>query len=237
MPTDTATKTCSTCGEAKSTSEFHKNPKGKGGRHSQCKECIKASRRARYEENRDKVLAYQARHYLANQARILAKQADYYQSNKAKIVAYRRARPHIYWEFEYRRRCAKYGLTPVIESFTRDDVINQYGNRCAYCPDGAFEELDHFIPVAAGGPHTLANCRPACRATSARTTPLTVTTSRPCAWRWQPDDHRGIDGWGRAQGPAPEDHEDLAYCPLEGPGATPIRNPHQGRAVRRSPST
>ena len=66
------------------------------------------------------------------------------------------------WTAAYRRRCAQSGHRPVVEYFTRDDVIAAYGEGCFYCPEGQFEELDHFIPVAAGGVHTLANVRPSC---------------------------------------------------------------------------
>jgi 5-methylcytosine-specific restriction endonuclease McrA len=51
----------------------------------------------------------------------------------------------------------------VVEPFSRTEVIKRYGDRCAYCTPGDFESLDHFVPVAAGGPHTLDNVRPSCR--------------------------------------------------------------------------
>jgi HNH endonuclease len=63
----------------------------------------------------------------------------------------------------YRCRCRLYGLQPVVEQFSRKDVVEHYGNRCAYCTVGDFESLDHFVPVGAGGPHTLGNARPCCR--------------------------------------------------------------------------
>ncbi|RAI25116.1 HNH endonuclease signature motif containing protein, partial [Rhodoplanes serenus] len=39
-----------------------------------------------------------------------------------------------------------------------------YGDGCAYCETGEFEELEHYTPVKAGGPHTLENVRPSCSA-------------------------------------------------------------------------
>ena len=78
------------------------------------------------------------------------------------MAAFKQANRHVWWEDGYRRRCRRYGLTPFIVSFTREDVINQYGDACFYCPDGAFEQIDHCIPVAAGGLHVLANARPSC---------------------------------------------------------------------------
>ena len=35
-------KTCTKCGESKLLSEYHKNKRGKYGRHAKCKECVKA---------------------------------------------------------------------------------------------------------------------------------------------------------------------------------------------------
>lgn len=82
---------------------------------------------------------------------------------------YRAKNPHRQWIGSYRDRMRKLGLADqiVVDEFTRDDVIMLYGDGCAYCPDGAFEELDHFIPVCHGGPHTLKNVRPACVACNA----------------------------------------------------------------------
>lgn len=37
-----------------------------------------------------------------------------------------------------------------------------WGNRCWMC-GGPYEEADHVIPLALGGPHCLANLRPACK--------------------------------------------------------------------------
>ena len=77
--------------------------------------------------------------------------------------ANRAASPHRAWESYFRHRCTYYGIEPVIESFTREELLARYGNRCFYCATGDFEVLDHFVPIAAGGPHTLANARPSCR--------------------------------------------------------------------------
>lgn len=39
--------------------------------------------------------------------------------------------------------------------------ISVFGDRCAYC-GGEWSHLDHVKPIAKGGPHCLANLRPAC---------------------------------------------------------------------------
>lgn len=80
----------------------------------------------------------------------------------AKNRQYTRDNPHRSWAASYRARARRFNLPIVEEDFTRADVIRTYGNHCVYCDSGAFEELDHFEPVCKGGPHTLANVRPAC---------------------------------------------------------------------------
>ena len=75
---------------------------------------------------------------------------------------YHRANPHRQWIASYRTRAKHFGFTPVVEEFTREDVILAYGNHCVYCDVGEFEELDHATPVCKGGTHSLGNVRPAC---------------------------------------------------------------------------
>ncbi|NDV08114.1 HNH endonuclease [Rhodococcus sp. IEGM 248] len=65
-------------------------------------------------------------------------------------------------ETRYRQRCRSYGFEPVVEPFTREQQIDRYGDRCAYCKTGAFETSDHILCVAAGGHHTLENVVPCC---------------------------------------------------------------------------
>lgn len=42
-------------------------------------------------------------------------------------------------------------------------TLNHYRWRCAYCLDGPYEAIDHFIPVGAGGGTTADNCVPSCK--------------------------------------------------------------------------
>lgn len=42
-------------------------------------------------------------------------------------------------------------------------TLKHFEWRCAYCPDGSYEALEHFVPVEYGGGTTAANCVPACK--------------------------------------------------------------------------
>lgn len=77
------------------------------------------------------------------------------QRESARVARHRR------WERDYRLRAASCGRVPKVESFTAAELVAKWGNECIYC-GGAFEELDHYIPIAAGGDHSLLNCRPSC---------------------------------------------------------------------------
>lgn len=81
---------------------------------------------------------------------------------RVRAYAWRAERPHVKWKAAYLRRARAFGFTPLLEEFTRDDVIERWGDGCAYCESGAFEELDHFVPICLNGPHTLGNVRPSC---------------------------------------------------------------------------
>jgi hypothetical protein len=66
-------------------------------------------------------------------------------------------------EWDYIRRCRKYGHRPVVEHFTAQQLVERYGDACYHCAVGAFECLDHLVCVRVGGPHTLDNTVPCCR--------------------------------------------------------------------------
>jgi hypothetical protein len=79
----------------------------------------------------------------------------------------RTAKPHIGWESDYRARCRRYGLIPAIVSFTREQLVDCSGDSCVDC-GGAWDQIDHRIPVAEGGRHDLQNCRPICAGCNGR---------------------------------------------------------------------
>jgi hypothetical protein len=132
----TDTVLCSTCHKNKHLCEMARDRSTKTGHRSQCRECRKYYDRSRYETHRDAILA---RHR-----------------------EYRKAHPEAAWAADHRRRARSYGLQLVTEVVTPSQLIAQWGDRCHYCP-GPFEVIDHRIPVAAGGHHTVLNVVPCCR--------------------------------------------------------------------------
>lgn len=177
-------KTCSTCGEEKPLDAFARRRDSTDGRRGQCQDCRKGTgseyQAAYYRANKDRVQARHREHYAANRDRVKGQYAEYrertreqrrqrnreyYSENREEIAERRAERYWVNWPWEYRRRMARFGLeiTEPVEEFTRDDVIQRYGDRCYHCGVRPFEELDHYpIPVRAGGPHTRENVKPAC---------------------------------------------------------------------------
>lgn len=185
-------KTCSGCGETLPFDAFNRCKSKPDGRQSRCKPCRKAHYaanreavidrvRAHYAENREVIAerhrAYrrtnseaiaESKHawYAANREAITARRRAHRAANRDAVNerkrAYHQANPHVEWVADYRKRARRYGFVPVVERFTRDDLIARYGDACAHC-GGTFDELDHYpIPVSQGGPHTIENCKPAC---------------------------------------------------------------------------
>lgn len=76
--------------------------------------------------------------------------------------------PHIRWRYGYLQRCEKYALVPALVPFTKEALIEAWGDRCFDCGDQDWDQLDHRVPVAAGGTHDLDNCRPVCASCNRR---------------------------------------------------------------------
>ena len=119
-----------------------------------------------YRANRDHVLARRAEYYAENRDKIRAYGAEYRAENRDKIrardTAYHAENPHTKWESDYRRRAKHFGFTPVIESFTKDELMARWGDKCFHC-GGEWSEIDHYpTPVSRGGHHTLETVVPSC---------------------------------------------------------------------------
>ena len=174
-------KFCNGCLESKPLSEFNRCRSKRDGRQSRCATCtrtaslkwakenaerVKANDAAYYAENRERLAVKHSEYYRENRDRVLRHHADYAAENaetiKQRKAVYRTENPHIVWGMKYRRRAKEYGFNPVVESFTRDELIARWGDVCWHC-GGEFVELDHFpVPVSRGGAHSLENCRPSC---------------------------------------------------------------------------
>lgn len=179
------TKQCKTCEEHKPLEAFYNRKASKDGKYAECKKCHNARVAAREKERRATDADYRERWRAYNREYVrnrYATDADYRERQRDYAREYHKEhyendpqrRQYLrdyyaqqvesgdYWVYDYTARCKKAGLSPVIERFTRQDVIEKFGGRCYYCDTGAFEHLDHYVPVSKGGPHALENVRPSC---------------------------------------------------------------------------
>lgn len=139
MPTITLSdtrKTCSKCREVKPRTEYQSDRSKRDGLSAQCKSCKNLNRKRWSEKNRER-------------------------EHETKTAYRNTDGKHIKWEARYRRRCAAFGVEPTIKSFTKAQLIEAYGDACVDCA-GPWTDLEHVVPVSAGGEHSLDNCRPLC---------------------------------------------------------------------------
>lgn len=61
----------------------------------------------------------------------------------------------------YTKACRSINVPPVVERWTVDELTARWGDECHYC-GGDWTDVDHYVPIAEGGHHTIENCRPAC---------------------------------------------------------------------------
>lgn len=128
---------------------------------------IAAYNRAYKSENKHKIKAY----YERNKSAICAKSAEYIRSHR-----------QLYRTAAHRRRARKLNLPSTLTHQMWDEILIQYGCRCAYClkPDDHLEQ-DHVTPLSRGGGHTPENIVPACRTCNASKhakTPLEMLVGR-----------------------------------------------------------
>lgn len=173
-----AQKICNVCKLIQPISYFTKDNYQLTGSSKLCKACQSQY----YQNNKDVILnrnlqsqrKYKLKNNLRkitwaikNKYKVIKTNQNYYKRNIDKITAYNKK-----WAKEnvlaarnkgHRYRVRKRNNT--IHSFTKQQLIQRisvFGFMCAYC-GGNFDHIDHVIPISKGGPHCLANLRPACK--------------------------------------------------------------------------
>lgn len=118
-----------------------------------CSKCYNTDYRRRHP---DKVRAKNAKWRAANTEAARAANREWRERNKD----YDRNRTREWWRTST-RRAIRSGSAP----FTAEQLsqrVEYYGGKCWICKEAPYEHLDHVKPLNKGGPHILANLRPAC---------------------------------------------------------------------------
>lgn len=143
-------KRCTKCAELKALSEFRKDRSGKNGLRSQCKACA---------------AAYGKRYRATHPERVAAKNRRWCQANPEKAAAYAKQwaqeHPEKRAATQQRRRARKLGAT--IAPFDESQVYERDGLQCVYCGSTDDLTLDHIVPLAGGGAHSIDNLTVACQ--------------------------------------------------------------------------
>lgn len=180
-------KTCSKCGESLDKSFFNKEKKNKDGLTSCCKSCRAINSKKFRETNIEAVRKYKRDYAKSNVSQIKLSRQRHYKNNKQIILnknkdwqrnhpQVRKAITRTYYlknKLYYKLKCAERNARKqklTIQKFSTQEFeqrMSVFGNKCFYC-GGAFEHVDHAIPLIRHGYHCLANLRPACKSCNLR---------------------------------------------------------------------
>lgn len=163
-------KTCSKCKQIQQLSNFAKQSKSKDGLQSQCKDCKRAGNRLTMQKWRQ---ANPELHRLRNKASRLSdpdkarrQRADRYQKNKE--AENNAARNYYKNNPERIKEAASIRKRRVQEAgvfwVTNKELKRLYSSSCHVCGSNRKIELDHIVPIAKGGRHSIGNLAPLCRA-------------------------------------------------------------------------
>ena len=174
-------KACTKCKQVKPFADYYVDSNTKGLRAA-CKKCCNVSAKKSRDKNPNQHRATNLAYYYKNKEKLneerRTKWPEVYQANieqhREKHRRYGKENPHKVREFARRRRARKRmnGFEPYEEA----QVLKIHGTVCHICggpidvskprkvgsPGWAFSlQIDHVIPLAKGGPDTLANVKPA----------------------------------------------------------------------------
>lgn len=130
-------------------------------------EAARAKARAYRSANREAVRRWKQAEYQRDGEKIRARMRRQYDSDKdrwkAAVLAWARANPETVRERNRRYRARKANASiGVVTPALLDAKLAYWGHRCWLCGDDP-TTWDHVKPLNKGGPHMLANLRPACR--------------------------------------------------------------------------
>lgn len=144
-------KTCNRCGDTKPPSGFARRSQSSDGLQSHCRDCQRIAARQWKLKNRERYLMQKKGWRDRNKSNRAEYDRAYAKRNPEKAAEKSR---------RYRARQASAATCP----FTADQLdarMSMFAG-CWMCR-GPKEHIDHVKPLAKGGPHMLANLRPACR--------------------------------------------------------------------------
>ncbi len=118
-----------------------------------------------YSDNRDKWSEYHVKYYAKNADKIKARSSKWRADNPE-----RASRQVQDWLIRNRQSQREYGhkrrakqRANGVYLITKNELNKLYNSTCLYCGSNQSITLDHIIPIARGGTHSIGNLAPACK--------------------------------------------------------------------------
>lgn len=157
-------KTCSKCLQELSLQAFGVSSNSKDGLQSRCKECYNAYHRQFYKSNSEKIKQRTAKYFAANRDELNHKRKVYRQNHLEQELATSKR-----WAENNRHKARAYKAKNNAKrkqakafSVTSKDIARVLAMNCFYCQETASEHIDHIIPLARGGTHSVGNLIGSC---------------------------------------------------------------------------
>jgi 5-methylcytosine-specific restriction endonuclease McrA len=159
-------KTCSICKQLQSIDSFGYNNKAKGYFKSQCKSCDTKRMKVYNAKNKNQIIENKRNYYLKNQDDLLLKRKIYRLNNHNKVtdgyaIWLEKNRDVVRANAKNRKARLKAAKSFLV---TSRDVRKILRNPCIYCGSNENIQLEHVIPLARGGSHSIGNLASACAA-------------------------------------------------------------------------
>lgn len=183
------TKHCTKCRQMLDLSMFY-FPKSLGGRAtSKCKECFRRYREANRqrdaeyrERNREKIRESDRRYREKNRDKLLEKARQFRRDHKDIKARYRRdyyirhaprlreeaarerkLNPERFRVARHNRRARERSGGGKVTQVQWSSILARFDGKCAKCGEAANIQMDHVVPLAKGGRHSVDNVQPLCR--------------------------------------------------------------------------
>jgi 5-methylcytosine-specific restriction endonuclease McrA len=161
------TKKCTRCKSVLPQSDFYKDKKKRDGLTSWCIKCCSESNRTSYCKNAENRNKHSAEYRINNIEKDRERHKKYDMTHREwrnKIARrWQINHPDVIAIFNANRRArVLHAPGDGITRQQRHEIMESYGNRCAYCGNADRLQIDHIVPLSKGGAHSVDNAVPAC---------------------------------------------------------------------------
>ena len=175
-------KQCSKCGEVKQLTEFHKSKRYKDGLSRHCRRCESNRSRAKYERNKEIILAQKRAWYASHsehhnsltsrwrkehreESREIARRSYYkhHSKNIDRVVKWRKKNPEKFSIYSKNNRAMRRGATGKHSFSEWEALCYKYNHTCLKCGKTDVKLTpDHIVPLSKGGTNYIDNIQPLC---------------------------------------------------------------------------